>query len=74
MKLKVRREFGIIKVLDEQGAPVATFPDDAAGGLAYGWFVAGLLHISPDSKSYGTSLYDEIMEQYVVGTLDELVG
>lgn len=72
MKLFKKAEFGVIKVQDENGAPVASFTGDSAGQFAYGCFVAGLVRVSPDSVNAASTLFDEDMQQYVVGTVTEL--
>jgi hypothetical protein len=68
MKLKKKTEFGVIKVQDENGGPVAAFSNDHAGSIAYECMKSGLVHYP------GATLFDEDVGQMMVGDVSDLVG
>ena len=58
-----RTQFGSIRIVDNNGDPLAVFSDEAT----YGIFVAGVSAVKGE-------LFDEDTQQYIVGTIDKLTS
>lgn len=66
-KFTKRTTFDITKVFDETGGVVVTFANSDEGRRAYGLYTMAVTAHTRDE------LYDEDLQQYVVGPLDKLV-
>lgn len=69
MKFNFKKQFGMIKLLDDEGAPIATFTDDDHGRRAFGYMAEGMARV----RASEDTLFDLDTNQTQVGDIGTMI-